>query len=441
MANNTITLKKTIDILRDLCLNRHHMVRSFGFGQLSDVGADSPMEFPYIWVEPTTSRVNINDNGGTVLIEGFNIYCMDKLKKGDSNYEDILSDTRFILDTIIADFRNSKYYVDYGIKFNGDVIYDPAIEATDDNTNGWVAAVELKMPFRYNVCNIPIEYPDGYQVSLNGLTTEYRLYGEMGPTGPQGPQGIKGDKGDIGPTGATGATGAGGALGYYGVFYDTTTQTNPTASQVNIIKINSTAEAFGINNDGGSKIVFQYPGTYNIQFSAQFDKTDSNADDFDIWLRKNGQDVSWSNTQVTIHNNNGKTVPSWNFMMTLNANDDIELAWSSADTDMRILSVGSQSNPTRPAIPSVILTAQQVMYTQLGPTGPAGPVGPVGATGSTGPIGPSGPIGPTGSVGPIGPTGPIGATGPKGDTGPIGATGPAGVVDYNLVIAYAIALG
>lgn len=196
-----------------------------------------------------------------------------------------------------------------------------------------------------------------------------------------------------------------GVVGFYGSFYDTTTQTNPTASAINIIKVNSTAEANGINNDGGSKIIFDYPGTYNIQFSAQFDKTDGGDDDFDIWLRKNGQDVPWSNTQVSIHNNNGKSVPSWNFILTLAGGDYIELAWSSADTNMRILAVGTQSNPIRPAVPSVILTAQQVMYTQKGATGNQGPQGfqgPIGNQGSIGPAGSNGSQGPQGNQGPQG---------------------------------------
>jgi len=40
---------------------------------------------------------------------------------------------------------------------------------------------------------------------------------------------------------------------------------------------------------------------------------------------------------------------------------------------MQILSRAATSNPTRPEIPSIILTATQVMYTQVGPQGPTGP--------------------------------------------------------------------
>ena len=64
---------------------------------------------------------------------------------------------------------------------------------------------------------------------------------------------------------------------------------------------------------------------------------------------------------------------AWNFLVeTTSANEYFEIYWSSADVDMRLYSQGAASNPTRPAIPSVILTVQQVTYTQVGPTGATG---------------------------------------------------------------------
>jgi hypothetical protein len=81
---------------------------------------------------------------------------------------------------------------------------------------------------------------------------------------------------------------------------------------------------------------------------------------------------------------------------------------------MRILARGTQSNPDRPAIPSIILTAQQVSGILTGPEGPQGPAGTGG--GGTG-------SGATGSQGPQGLIGPTGATGPQGFQGATGAAG------------------
>jgi hypothetical protein len=72
-------------------------------------------------------------------------------------------------------------------------------------------------------------------------------------------------------------------------------------------------------------------------------------------------------------------------MQTVNANDYLELIWSSADIDMRIYSeTPLLTPPYSPGIPSVILTVQQVMNTQLGPTGSNGPTGSQGIRGPTG---------------------------------------------------------
>jgi hypothetical protein len=145
----------------------------------------------------------------------------------------------------------------------------------------------------------------------------------------------------------------------YGNFYDTTIQTNPTASTANKMRFNSTADSKTINVVNNN-IYVDFDGLYNIQFSAQLDKTDSGTDNVDIWLRYNGVDVSWSNTRVTLVGNNAKSVAAWNFYQPMTASSYFNIMWSSADTNVRIYSQGTQSSPTRPSIPSVILTVDKI---------------------------------------------------------------------------------
>jgi len=147
----------------------------------------------------------------------------------------------------------------------------------------------------------------------------------------------------------------------YGSFYDTTTQTNPVANTVNIMTLNSSADHNLIDIVDGSKIAVTNTGIFNIQFSAQFDKTDSGTDDFDIWLRIDGVDVPWSNTRITTTGNSVKVVAAWNWMVAMNAGQYAQIAWSSADTSMRIFAQGPQTGPIRPAIPSVIVTVQRTV--------------------------------------------------------------------------------
>jgi hypothetical protein len=145
----------------------------------------------------------------------------------------------------------------------------------------------------------------------------------------------------------------------YGNFYDTSIQTNPTASTPNKMLFDSTAFSNYVNVTNGD-VTVDYDGLYNIQFSAQLDKTDGGADDIDIWLRYNGVDVDWSNTRIELKGNNAKQVAAWNFYQPMTASSYFNIMWSSADTDVRIYSEGTQQNPTRPAIPSVILTVDKI---------------------------------------------------------------------------------
>jgi hypothetical protein len=153
----------------------------------------------------------------------------------------------------------------------------------------------------------------------------------------------------------------GGALGYYFSGFDTTTQTNLGATFANAFRIDTTSEANGIFITQSSRLTFQHQGTYNIQFSAQLDKTDGGSDEIEIWLSKNGINSDWSNTTLELQGNNAELVASWNFVLTLNSNDYLELYWHSNDTNMRVLTRGTQSNPARPAIPSIILTAFRIL--------------------------------------------------------------------------------
>ena len=147
----------------------------------------------------------------------------------------------------------------------------------------------------------------------------------------------------------------------YGSFYDTTTQTaSATPNTALAMKLNTTDIAIGVSIVSGSRIQFNYDGIYNIEFSAQFDKTDAGTDDVEVWLSYTGSNVPWSNTQISLVGNNAKAVAAWNWFVSASAGEYCEIMWYSADTNLRILSQGTQSAPVRPEIPSVIVTVTQV---------------------------------------------------------------------------------
>lgn len=142
-------------------------------------------------------------------------------------------------------------------------------------------------------------------------------------------------------------------------YYDTTTQTNPVASTVNLMTLNSVESDYQISRGNPtSKIYVNSTGVYNIQFSAQLDKTGGGATPVYIWLRINGTNVPNSASKVVIDGPNAELVAAWNFVVLLNAGDYFELAWESADTAVVLPAVAATGNI--PEIPSVILTVTWV---------------------------------------------------------------------------------
>jgi hypothetical protein len=153
------------------------------------------------------------------------------------------------------------------------------------------------------------------------------------------------------------------ATGSYGSFYDTTTQTNPVANIARSMSFNETQITNGVSISGSTNpfntyIKTENAGVYNIQFSAQIDKTDVGTDELYIWLSKNGIDLLDSAGKVTLDGGGDAAVVAWNWFVQSAANDYYQIKWSSPDTGMRILAEASSS--THPGIPSIIATVDRI---------------------------------------------------------------------------------
>lgn len=151
-----------------------------------------------------------------------------------------------------------------------------------------------------------------------------------------------------------------GGQRYYLSAYDTTDQTNAGATSVNLMKFGTTDISSGISIVSNTRITISNAGIYNIQFSAQFTKSDGGDDAAQVWLRKDGSNVANSNSEITLHSQDGHAIAAWNWVVQASAGTYYEIAWWSADTALYINSVSAGTNPTRPAIPSVILTVTQI---------------------------------------------------------------------------------
>ncbi len=108
-------------------------------------------------------------------------------------------------------------------------------------------------------------------------------------------------------------------------------------------------------------ITFADAGVYNIQFSAQLHNTGGGGageKTIAIWLGKNGADVPLSATSILVDTNSPYQVAAWNFFVTAAAGDRFQLFYAVDNLSIRIEHV--EPGVVRPAIPSIILTVNQV---------------------------------------------------------------------------------
>jgi hypothetical protein len=150
---------------------------------------------------------------------------------------------------------------------------------------------------------------------------------------------------------------------YYGSFTSNVTQTNPVGNTARAMSADTTEINNGVILSANTRFVVQNAGVYNIQFSAQLQQLNNDNSAISIWFRKNGTDIPRSNTELSIDKNQGgasKLVAAWNIVESFTENQYIEIYWSSPDTGMELLWQNTQTGPTRPATPSVIVTVTQV---------------------------------------------------------------------------------
>ena len=148
----------------------------------------------------------------------------------------------------------------------------------------------------------------------------------------------------------------------YGAFQDNTTQTAAAISTPYAVIFGETdlSNSVTIVSDGTNptRITVDETGIYNFAFSLQLIKASASAKNAWIWPRINGVDVPKSATKVTLVGNNAAVVAAWNFFLSLNAADYVQLMWAVEDTGIQILHEAATA--FCPEIPSAILTVNFV---------------------------------------------------------------------------------
>lgn len=110
-----------------------------------------------------------------------------------------------------------------------------------------------------------------------------------------------------------------------------------------------------------SKIVFAVAGYYNVQFSVQLLNCTSSVDNVTFWFRQNTTDIANTAGIVSVPAKHagglGAAIVSWNLVVAINANDNIQLMMASNSGDTVAATYPPGTSPVHPVSPSVILTA------------------------------------------------------------------------------------
>lgn len=151
----------------------------------------------------------------------------------------------------------------------------------------------------------------------------------------------------------------------YGAFQDSTDQTAANTTTAYAVTFNTTDYSNGVYVSNSSRLNVRNYGVYNIQFSIQFKNTTNDGHDVDIWFRKNGTNINNSNSRFHLPARKSSGDPShliaaMNFFVELQASDYVELMWRPTDVGVSIEAYGTSTSPTRPAIPSAIVTLNYV---------------------------------------------------------------------------------
>jgi hypothetical protein len=150
----------------------------------------------------------------------------------------------------------------------------------------------------------------------------------------------------------------------YGAFQNNADQTFSSANTPAIIVLNTTDYSRNVTLTS-NRITTSVAGMYNLEFSFQLASSDTSIHEFDVWLRKNGTDVSGTSSTCSVPNRHGSIdgyiIMAANFYIQLAAGDYVEL-WSAVNnTNIRINAIPAQTTPyTKPYSPSSVITLTQI---------------------------------------------------------------------------------
>ena len=192
----------------------------FGFGPISDLNASNNSMMPIIWLEPDNSTLKNTVSGFRSANISFKLYCLDKINKGDSNFQYLMSDMFQLGAEVAAQVRESASLRTLFIGFDlSEHQVEPMMRGTDEDLNGYIFHLKFQVPIIYTPCNNPISPLSPFIIRPTpGPTGNQGNQGNIGigSQGPQGNQGLIGVTGSQGPSSGGTGSGSQGPQGFQG---------------------------------------------------------------------------------------------------------------------------------------------------------------------------------------------------------------------------------
>lgn len=155
MGTINITYNQIRELFSDFA-DRHYQINSFYFGDVDKIGNSEEYNYPLLAVIPKDVQMLKQNETYNQSQYSFNIICGDLLDEDHSNETEVRSDTLQILQDLIAEFSQARYYNENLMTLETNAVITPFTERFDDLTTGWVLTISIRTPFRGTPCKSPL---------------------------------------------------------------------------------------------------------------------------------------------------------------------------------------------------------------------------------------------------------------------------------------------
>jgi hypothetical protein len=150
----------------------------------------------------------------------------------------------------------------------------------------------------------------------------------------------------------------------FGSWYSKLNQTALSTGSPTIFEETDFQSNIDVISDGTNDTIIEFSneGTYNIQFSLQFENIENVEKDIYIWLNLDGGQIdntgSISFVPRAHGGGNGHNIVAWNYFVKVNAGQQVQLMWGT--NDIVNVTMKTYTPSFYPTVPSAILTISQV---------------------------------------------------------------------------------